>query len=331
MNTTQPYGQKNNDAPKTEIRKTRHFLAAALGSTTLILLCGGFLAHAKVPLALEESKISEDRLAGVFITENYIEPGMPQVDINVLGEIVIKEPEPVRIYGTVNEDNPQTPVSFPELEGFGIYNLQLPDETSQIPSGYYTCDDIFTDIHFTVSDGEEHAEASLYVPTGHTCRYYFNPVYQQADGQLYLVPGNGVSSDAFTAGTAYSQSLAQSKSESFNGTEETEGYRFTVKIIGADAPESIELIFMNQENQPIRIMFGDELDLLFQKDMPQLEIPGDVSYLILRQGINVAEGFTHNVDRLTHTLFDRETESLDYMVLADDSYLHPRCLLLIWE
>lgn len=300
-----------------------HLTAAILSAAALLLLCGGLLARAGVPLALAESQTGDDRLAGIFITKKYIEPGMPEIDVNARGEIVIKEQEAARIYGTINEDDLSIPVTFPGLEGFGIYNLQLQDEASQIPSGFYTCDDIFTDIHFTTSDAEEHAEASVYVRADSPCSYYFNPVYQQADGTLYLLPGSGITSDSLN-GTSWSQGISQSRSKSTGGTEETEGYRFTVKIVSADVPLDMELIFMDQDNQVLRRLSGDELELLFQEDMPQLEIPADVSYLVLRQTKGGTEGFTH-------TLFDRGAESLEYMAAAQDSYLHPRHLPLVWN
>ena len=84
-----------------ETKKT----AAILSATALLLLCGILLACADVPLALAESQTGEDRLAGIFITENYIEPGMPEIDVSIHGEIVIKEQEPERIYGIFNQEN----------------------------------------------------------------------------------------------------------------------------------------------------------------------------------------------------------------------------------
>ena len=324
QNTVSTTADSNSESKKTGKPHPRtHLPAAILSAAALFLLCGGLLAHGDVPLALPESQAEEDRLAGIFVTEKHIESGMPEIDVNALGEIVIKEQEPARIYGTINEDDLSIPVTFPGLEGFGIYNLQLQDEASQIPSGFYTCDDIFTDMHLTASDDEEHAEASLYVRAGSPCSYYFNPVYQQADGTLYLLPGSGITSDSLN-GASWSQSIAQSRSTSFGGTEETESYRFTVNIISADVPADTELIFMEQDNQVLRRLSGQELELLFQQDTPGLELPADVSYLILRQTKDGTEEYTH-------TLFDRGAESLEYMVPADDSCLHPRSLPLIWE
>lgn len=314
----------NSESNKTGKPTSRpHLPAAILSAAALLLLCGGLLARAGVPLALAESQTGDDRLAGIFITENYIEPGMPEIDVNALGEIVIKEPEPARIYGTINEDDLSIPVTFPGLEGFGIYNLRLQDGTSQKPSGYYTCDDIFTDMHVTVSDDVEHAEASVYVRADSPCSYYFNPVYQQEDGTLYLLPGSGITSDSLN-GTSWSQGISQSRSKSVGGTEETEGYRFTVKIVSADAPLATELIFMDQDNQILRCLSDKELEQLFQEDLPRLEIPADVSYLVLRQAKDGTDGFTH-------TLFDRGAESLEYMAAAQDTYLHPRHLPLVWD
>lgn len=324
QNTVSSPAASNSESKKAGKPDTRlHLTAALLSAAVLILLCGSLLARAGVPLALAESRTDEDRLAGIFVTEKYIEPGMPEIDAGALGEIVIKEQEPARIYGTINEDGLSIPVTFPGLEGFGIYNLQLQDEASQVPSGFYTCDDIFTDRHFTTSDNEEHAEASVYVRAGSPCSYYFNPVYQQADGTLYLLPGSGITSDSLN-GTSWSQGISQSRSKSTGGTEETEGYRFTVKIVSADVPLDTELIFMDQDNRVLRRLSGKELDLLFQEDLPQLKIPADVSYLILRQ---TKEG----TGEFTHRLFDRGTESLEYMVAAQDSYLHPRYLPLVWN
>ncbi|HBA50233.1 MAG TPA: hypothetical protein DCZ91_21055 [Lachnospiraceae bacterium] len=313
-------GSEKAGKPTPRLRLT----AAILSAAALLLLCGSLLARAGVPLALAESQTGDDRLAGIFVTEKYIEPGMPEIDVNAMGEIVIKEQEPAKIYGTFNEDDLSKPVTFPELEGYGIYNLQLQSGTSQEPSGYYTGDDIFTDMHVTVSDDEEHLEASFYVRAGSPWSYYLNPVYQQADGTLYLLPGEGITSDSLTGGCSWSYHIDQSKSENSNGTEETEGYRFTVKLVAADIPGETELIFVGQNNQILRSLSGDDLELLFQEDMPRLEIPADVSYLILRQTKDGTEGFTH-------TLFDRGAESLEYMVAADDPYLHPRHLPLIWE
>lgn len=302
----------------------RHNLPAAiLSATVLLFLCGGLLARADVPLALAESQTGEDRLAGIFLTENYIEPAIPELDVNIHGEIVIKEQGPERIYGIFIQDDLSIPVTFPGLDGFGIYNLQIQDETSQVSPGYYTCDDIFTDAHFTASDSEEHMEASVYVRAGSPCSYYFNPVYQQADGTLYLLPGTGITSDSLN-GASWSQSIAQSRSESFGETEETESYRYTVHIISADVPVDTELIFMSRENQVLQSLSDGELNLLFQEDMPQLEIPADVSYLLLRQAKDGNEEFTH-------TLFDRGTETLEYMVAAEDTCLHPRSLALVWN
>lgn len=306
-----------NTAPET--KKT----AAILSATALLLLCVILLACADVPLALAESQTGEDRLAGIFITENYIEPGMPEIDVSIHGEIVIKEQEPERIYGIFNQDDLSIPVSFPGLEGFGIYNLRIQDETSQVSTGYCTSDDIFTDAHFTASDNENHMEASVYVPADRPCSYYFNPVYQQADGTLYLLPGSGITSDSLNGGS-WSQSIAQSRSESFGGTEETESYRYTVRIVAADVPGDTELIFMNRENQVLQSMSGKELELLIQKETPRLEIPADVSYLILRQS-------KAGTGEFTHTLFDRGTESLEYMIAAEDTCLHPRSLNLVWN
>lgn len=304
----------------------RRYLFIAILCILSLVSCGGLLAYAGVPLALAEAetKAGEDRLAGIFVTTDYIEPGMPHVDVNARGEIVIKEQAPDKIYGTVNDrtDRNQPPVSFPGLEGFGIYCLQFWEDASQAFSYYWTADNIFAGLNFSALDEEDLVEASFYVKSGTPCAYYFHPVYQQEDGQAYLLPGSGISSDSFD-GFRYSYSLSQSVSRNWNGTEETKGYRYSVTVIGADAPGDTELLFISRDGKMLRSLSGEELEARFQSDMPQLEIPADVAYLILRQTKNGSSEYTH-------TLFDRGAECLEYMVAAEDRFLHPRNLSLTW-
>lgn len=286
----------------------------------LVILClqtGCGMAGGNFRLALEEVPSGGDRLVGIFITDQYISSGMPEITLNSRGELVAEEQD-LRIYAVLDQDNPQTPLIFQGLSGYGIYSLQ-----EQSGESHFFSDDIFTDLHFTVSDEMDLMEASLYVSTERPCSYYLNPVYQQSDGQVYLLPGSGFFSDSYPEGYRYNQNISQSQSSGPTGKEETVGSGFTINIIASAPTENTQLLFMSNQNQVLQTLSEQQLNALFQKERPQLEIPDHTAYLILQQ----TKLPTGEVCRI---LFDHGAEYLEYMVSQEQGYLHPRQLPLVW-
>ena len=321
---------KRNRIKRTEINGKRNETkrsfwskaAACAACVAICLLSGGCsLTEGNFRLALPEVAAGGDRLSVIFITDKPIEPGTPEIILNSRGELTAREQDP-RIYATLNEGSSQTPVSFGGLEGYGIYSLQFQSGSSE-PYNTVFADDIFTDLHFTVSGDENTSEASLYVSTVHPFTCYFHPVYQQPDGQVYLLPGSGISSESFE-GVRYSQSISESQTVNSQGQEETEGSCFTVTVIAAAPVEETEVFLMDKENQVIGSLSEQQLEALFRKEDSSLQLPDHVAYVILQQ--TKAETQT-----LCRSLFDRRTESLEYMVSEEDGYLHSRQLPLVWN
>ncbi len=274
-------------------------------------------------LALEDVSTGKDRLAGVFVTRNYIEPGLPSLEVNSRGEIVAKDTGPEKIYGCCSSSaESSSVVIFPGLEGYGIYNLQISEEEAQAPARYGTCDFPFSNLHFNVSDEEESMEADLCVPTAVSARYYFNPVYQQEDGQIYLLAGSGVSTDSFVDGQKLGHSISESVSRTENGEQSSQTMRFTINIVAAVPPRETELFLMNQENRPLACLSDEQLETLSETGEP-LVLPADVSYLVLRQSM---PGDQPDI----HSLFDRSHSSLEYLTPAEDGYLGYCSVALEW-
>lgn len=275
-------------------------------------------------LALEELPSRQDRLAGLYVTEHYISSGMPDLEINSRGEITAKSSEPEKIYGSFTDcDNGQnSSVSFPDLEGFGIYNLKLPEDNTGQIAGYTVCDPVFADLHYTVSHEEDSVEAALYVTAGTSQNYYFHPVYQQEDGRIYLVPGSGISTDSFVPGQQFGHSVSESSVIRENGKEIVQGYRFTVNIVASTLPVHTELLLLDADDQVMSRLSGEELEQHFRAGTA-LELPESVSYLILKQDMPGNEPGSH-------LLFDQNAEYLEYKISAGDNYLSPRQLPLSW-
>lgn len=304
---------------KQKNRKNYRTALCVLYAASASLLGGCGLMDGSFSLALEEAPCQEDRLAGFFITDQYITSGMPKLTLNSRGELTAIEQD-ARKYGTLNTDSGRPPVTFDGLEGCGIYNLQLPGEES---SNSVFADDAFTDMHFTVTDQENNAEASLYVSSDRPGKYFFNPVYQQADGQIYLLPGSGISSDSFAEGCQYSQSISQSRSSGPTGREETWSFSFTVNVISAEPMETPKLLFLDSLHQVVGTLSEEQLDAIFQKDSSPLQLPPGTAYLILEQ-----TGRT--TDRVSRSFFDAGSEYLEYLDAEEDGLLYPRQLSLAW-
>lgn len=331
MGRTATHGQPASHAQiATHEATTAHSRASVHSRKPAMLLClavtlltsGCGLAQGDFSLAREELSSSRDRLSGIYVTENYIEPTPSQLEYNDRGEITFKPQETEKIYGIFNGYSAETLISFPGLEGYGFYSLMLPEDESHEAARCNTCDPVFTDLHITVSDGEETMEASLYVTFSDSGfrHYYFHPVYQQEDGQFYLLPGSGISSDS-AEGLHFSHSIAESVSHTENGDETTSGYRFTVTIISEESPEKPELLFLNDSDQVTGRLSSQELDALLQADVPELPIPEDTACVILKQ--TKASG-------TDYTAYDPDNEYLEYKEAHGDGPLYLRQLRLIW-
>lgn len=324
-------------APKRENTPGRNISCKKVSAALFCLIAA--LLPSGCSLALDEAPIrtGQDRLAGVFVTSEYIRQGTPEIEMNSQGEITIKETTK-KIYGTLNKDtgSTQPPITFPGLEGYGLYRLEFPemdfmgtgvtDYSSSISEmvSYYTGDDFFTDLHFSSTDEEESAEGSLYVSTDTSFNYFFNPVYQQEDGQVYLLPGTGISTAYFVDGQKYAHDTSQSITRNTDGKEESKSYRFKVSIVAADPPAETELFFMSEDHKLLRSLTTAQLNTFAEKENPQLELSPDVSYLILQQK-------TKDGAESTHRLFDRGEETLTYMVPAENHMLREMQIYLIWQ
>lgn len=313
---------------KTKLRTPERTAAHKPALPSAILLClavallssGCGLTQGNFSLAREELPSSHDRLSGIYVTENDIEPAPSQLEYNDRGEITFIPRETEKIYGSFNGYSAASLISFPGLEGYGLYSLILPADEGHEAARCNTCDNVFTDLNLTVSDEEEIMDASLYVTNSGSKRFYFHPIYQQEDGQFYLLPGSGMTSDS-PEGLHFSYSIAESFSQTEDGDETTSGSRFTVTIISEEAPGNPELLFLNGSDQVTGRLSSHELAALLQADVPELSIPEDVACLILKQDKGAG---------IDYTAYVPASEYLEYKEANGDGPLYHRRLYLLW-
>lgn len=262
-------------------------------SLMLILLSG-------CQLAIEDAdKTSEDRLAGVFVTTEYLDLFDAEAYMNdnlrVLGGDIVIDGDTSAYYGRIyankmEVDEHRNEYEFVGLDGFGYYSLIELGETMLDNYHYTGVDEGISDpkTHYKVTDEGEgvEMECTLYFPARSSeAVFYFNPVYQTSDGDVYVITGQGFSTDGrMGEGQVYSQTMEQVTTINMNGEKESWSTKVTTRIEGVLLPEKYILIQMDEGNQILR-----SEEYAPGNVMPEMAIPDDTAYIILeahRQGID---------------------------------------------
>ena len=190
-----------------------------------------------------------DRLVGVYITENYIDSfdfeAYVQDNASSLsggGEISREDAAKYtrRIYAEITDGK----TSFP-IEGIAFIAARYEKDGESYTGSDYG--DKLADVHLSinVSDDMETTvlTGKLFADSGagHMSAYC-NPVYQQADGRVYLVPGEGVSANM--------GSMTHSLSESCESAEKGErgyGMDITLEVEGRRPSEKLAVLLYSAE------------------------------------------------------------------------------------
>ncbi len=190
-----------------------------------------------------------DRLVGVYITENYIDSfdfeAYVQDNASSLsggGEISREDAAKYtrRIYAEITDGK----TSFP-IEGIAFIAARYEKDGESCTGSDYG--DKLADVHLSinVSDDMETTvlTGKLFADSGagHMSAYC-NPVYQQADGRVYLVPGEGVSGNMGSMTHSLSESC-----ESAKKGERGYGMDITLEVEGRRPSEKLAVLLYSAE------------------------------------------------------------------------------------
>lgn len=190
-----------------------------------------------------------DRLVGVYITENYIDSfdfeAYVQDNASSLsggGEISREDAAKYtrRIYAEITDGK----TSFP-IEGIAFIAARYEKDGESCTGSDYG--DNLADVHLSinVSDDMETTvlTGKLFADSGagHMSAYC-NPVYQQADGRVYLVPGEGVSANMGSMTHSLSESC-----ESAKKGERGYGMDITLEVEGRRTSEKLAVLLYSAE------------------------------------------------------------------------------------
>lgn len=247
-------------------------------------LCGCQLAREELQ---EEAKA--DRLAGMYITQEHLDLFdsdryfSDHMDQLLSGKnTAVSEAErrnyENRVYAVYQEKEAGAgDYVFEGLDGICFLAVQSPFMGEMAYAAQ--SDPEVTDVRMSVTDAGFEMEGTIYCPTDDNARFYFNPVYQTAGGEVYLLAGTGISG-SLTDGASMSQRLEESSTKAVNGKEISEKNAFSITVCGQDSYDGYEIAQMDGQDRKLR-----ETAYPAQELPDSVAVSADTAYLIctLRQ------------------------------------------------
>lgn len=210
---------------------------------------------------------TEDRLVGVYITSEHLDTfdidSYISDNISSLangGEVSAEDAAKYsgRIYAEVKDGTAIFPV-----EGMAIISARFGDgNESYIGSQRGDCV-VGGGTHVTGSDNTDGLEISgtIYVPANESLTVFCNPVYQEPDGDIYLVGGQGMGSDG--AG-----SMKQTMSASIDPHGDERGYSMSIDV-------TIEPIYAS--DKLVVLYYAEDGSLMSREEYVPGELPGELA------------------------------------------------------
>lgn len=288
-----------------------------------------------------ETASSGDRLIGVLVTKEYLdlfdfEAYFQDHTSELLqgGDHVVEDTQPYegRLYATMttetktNEDGGTVTLQkyvFEGVEGSSYFVYSVSEEDGPGYTATESGEEI-SDGHtnLSYSDQEEamDLEATIYYAPQDgedVISFYFNPVYQTADGQVYAMSGSGTSTNVDGAGVSFGHTLREENTETENGVSKTWRSSVKVTVESVDPPERITVLQMGEDHQIVSETAYEPGSL------PEaMTLPAEIAYLLVE---------THTGGTVKRELVDRDTETLTTFRCRDDGICVKQTTTLTWE
>lgn len=239
----------------------------------------------------------QDRLIGVLITTEHLDLFdmdawlNDNLDQGFQGDVTIQDTSAYqgRIYAVQKEKTEDGITSadfvFEGIEGIRFFAPTVTDSSGQSHYGTMIADEGLSDVHYriNVSDtGEEIGiEGTVYVSGAEDYYFCMNPVYQDAQGRVYVVQGNSNAGNSLGEMTL---TLDATATVTENGITTTQAASVRVTFAAMEAPEQIRVLQMNGDHE-IRASEAYAPGTLPEEITP---LPGTAYILVETQGADGA-------------------------------------------
>ena len=206
---------------------------------------------------------AQDRLIGVYVTregldlfdmEGYLADNAGRLTDGGTMEVSAQDGEKYggRLWARQTDDGDWV---FDGLDGFGYYVYRYEDQAVEKGVASHLDEGITGGgMHYTVEDAGERVELSgtVYVTAGAGLVFYCNPVYQTADGAVYLTEGHGVETQGAREGESSAMTLSDAVTVTENGDSRTDSFQAEIRFELVPEPVRVAFLQMDADSRLLR-------------------------------------------------------------------------------
>jgi hypothetical protein len=269
---------------------------------------------------------AEDCLIGIFVSKD--ERASVDAALNEEGRYYAVLETRTQTNPETGEETTDEVYTFPDLEGMYYYIIidrSDPDMVKSVPGPNEGVFDINTGLEYTETADRAKLEASFYAARGGDMEsFHGNPIYQTADGEVYLTSGGaGISfSDSENLGSMGSVSHSQTSTKRVG--EETETWEITAVASFAyrSVPHTIVLLQMDDQGKCLH-----RTEFLPGEAPERLTPEGETAYFIVESWGTKVSGEPATIREIV----DRDEEYLTTWYLLDNGFFNNQTTYLEWE
>ena len=289
---------------------------------------------------------SKDRLIGVFITTEYLdlfdfESYFQDNADKVLsgGEISSSDSSPYegKLYAILVDDpytNPETGETittkefvFDGIEGIAFFSARYTDESGMQywgTGGDDATSDAHTGLHSTDGGDSIDMKGTIYVSTSKGSNvFYYNPVYQTATGEVYLMSGQGMSHGGeLSTGMSSSHALKEEQTITIDGKNETISSNIEVSTCFMDTPLSTTILQYDEDGNIVAKENYAAGNLPFK-----ITTSSDTEYIIVETHMKSIDG----KETVARELFQQDDKSLYAFSCREDGICIKQYCSIAWD
>ena len=303
-----------------------------------ILLLSLALLLSGCQLARTDLESTGDRLVGMFITTEHLDlfddEAWLRDNLNRLGpgvELTVEDTSeyqqrlyaqlvPEQLTNDRGEKVEHWTFEFPGVTGIDYFVARVEKDAESYWDS--TSDDaiIGGNTHFAYTDKGTDIELEGEIWLAHDqgiLECYFNPVYQDRDGNVYLTAGNGYSTMGDSApGTQYSQTWTETTTTDSNGETEESTTTVSISVGTMVVPEKYVLVQMDTRSNVL------SSDVFAPGQMPEtVSILDNTAYVVLEN---------HGREDVTRELYDSDTDMVKTFYCREDGFMGQAYTTLEW-
>lgn len=304
-------------------------IAVLLVLALMVSLCGCQLAKGEA--LMQTGTNPQDAMIGVFVTLEHLDLFDIEAYLNDhMNDIMFSDGEVIedtseyegRIYAVpeYNEDGTLSgDYTFADLEGYMCFTpIVTMDEVATHVSNMDSCfADLHIGSHVKDDEQEESLAATMYVVDDlEEYLFFLNPVYQDENGNVYLMAGTGISTMSGWIGEM-SQSMDNEIINTVDGKSTTERYSVKITFKGVPRPEQIVVLQMDAQSN---VLSREEYQ---PGTLPEQIMPVDgAAYFVVE---------THNAQKVTREVISDEDRWMNTYVVAENGVCEQQSTEVLWK